>query len=115
VRVDQRRQPRQFGVLDRVSFLVQLGHDGVQVANVPQHDRVHQHQPERIELILLAFPVALTQPGPRAARPAISAPAGPRPEPRGSGRQFARGYADSASGHPPAGQGIDRADPYDAP
>jgi hypothetical protein len=58
--VAERREPRDvlgFGVM---SFSPELAERGIHVDGVPEHDEV-DHEPERAELVLLAFAVALAQ------------------------------------------------------
>lgn len=55
---DQRRQSLYVLVGDGDAAVAEFGERGVQIAGVPQDDRV-QHQTECAELVFLAFPVGL--------------------------------------------------------
>ncbi len=59
VRVSQRRQPRDIGVVDGMPLISQSGQGRVDVTGVPQDDRV-QDESECAELVFLAVAVSLT-------------------------------------------------------
>ena len=58
--MDQRRKSGHIRLPNRISFQAQLLEGRLHVDGVPQDDHV-KYQAQRPELILLAFPVALTQ------------------------------------------------------
>jgi hypothetical protein len=86
VGVAERGQQGDALVADLLPVLAQPLDDGVEVAGVPQHDRV-QDEAERGELVFLAFPlrlVDLTASTPHPARSPVG-PDAPTPDRSGSG------------------------------